>query len=1059
MGADLSRMRLNPLLDYAGVELKQGGVLLDADANELTGILDRRLRALASDILGRATVSSTTPDAFRIGLSGGMPMIGPGRLYVDGLLAENHGRPDPSGRRFDPLLAEPAFTDPVPYDQQPHLPFPPALPVPTPGSGRHLVYLDAWTREITHLERPDLVEPAVGVEASSRLQTVWQVRVAPEGLGPDATCATPDADLPGWPAIIAPSTGVLTTGTFEVPPEDDPCELPPTGGYRGLENQLYRVEVHDPGQPGGGATFKWSRENASVGSRVTSMVSATELELATLGRDDVLSLKTGDWVEILDDARELSRRPGEMRRIIVDEATRRVEFAPDLPADLLPAAFPDSTFPAERNLRVRRWDQSGRIFRTDASGTPVEVQDLDAAGSPGVIDMPDAATTLLLEHGVTVRFDSTGAAGLRTGDFWVFAARTADASVELLDRAPPRGVHHHYARLALWDVAAGTLTDCRNPWPPETGGHDCSCSACVTPQSHASGQLTIQDAVDAVRETGGTVCIGPGQYALAEPVRLDGVRAVRIRGQGPATLIATPGGAFALRDCEAVAIEDLAVLSLADLPAIGVETALGLTLRRLLLFVAPDRDRRSAAISLGGVVAGATIAENAILAETGILANDPSLPREDESFLLTAGLRIVDNALWCSRMAIALDEGAYRLLDTRIAGNDVLACAENAISATGFGLPGSALTVSRNPLAVAGPGLRLSGEGLLVEGNQLVRRGEEGAPDGIVLVPGAGRIGAARAQILSNQIVGFGGTGILVDGPVRDLIVKLNILERCGQGIRVMGSPDDGAASIENNHLRDIGARGAPDVGGIVVAGGGSATLAGNTLLRVGREMVEAGYHAGILASGLDRARILGNEAVGIGPPQGLRGVGFGLHLLGPVADFEVDHNRIERDLGPPADRDDALWTALQAEEVPPETGVIRAGAIVSVRLDRRQVVTLADARPKLTSVAADGSRGMVLGNVLIARGAAPAVEMTVTELQFSNNRVEARDNFREAVTLRTSVAIVCANRVIGGERSMFVSAAKPESAAVLGNIVSLGFDFPSAALPTPRWSELNLRS
>ena len=77
--------------------------------------------------------------------------------------------------------------------------------------------------------------------------------------------------MPGWSALIAPSTGVLTTGTFEVAPVDDPCELPPTGGYRGLENQLYRVEIHDPGQPGGAATFKWSRENASVGSRVASM--------------------------------------------------------------------------------------------------------------------------------------------------------------------------------------------------------------------------------------------------------------------------------------------------------------------------------------------------------------------------------------------------------------------------------------------------------------------------------------------------------------------------------------------------------------------------------------------------------------------------------------------------------------------------------------------------------------------------------------------------------------------------------------------------------------------
>jgi len=38
---------LQPLLDYASVELQQGCELLDADANELTAIADRRLRALA----------------------------------------------------------------------------------------------------------------------------------------------------------------------------------------------------------------------------------------------------------------------------------------------------------------------------------------------------------------------------------------------------------------------------------------------------------------------------------------------------------------------------------------------------------------------------------------------------------------------------------------------------------------------------------------------------------------------------------------------------------------------------------------------------------------------------------------------------------------------------------------------------------------------------------------------------------------------------------------------------------------------------------------------------
>ncbi|MGZ8323247.1 MAG: hypothetical protein ACXWVC_09200 [Rhodoplanes sp.] len=194
---------------------------------------------------------------------------------------------------------------------------------------------------------------------------------------------------------------------------------------------------------------------------------------------------------------------------------------------------------------------------------------------------------------MTVSFASTRPAGFRAGDYWVFAARTVDASVERLDRAPPRGIHHHYARLGIWDVAAGTVTDCRNPWPPpQTDGHDCSCTACVTAESHASGQFTIQDAVNQVRETGGTVCLGPGQYTVAEPVRMIGARSVRIRGQGPGTIVAGPGGVFALQDCFAVAIENLAIISLGRETAVSIRTAIGLSLRQLVIAV-PGADAKA----------------------------------------------------------------------------------------------------------------------------------------------------------------------------------------------------------------------------------------------------------------------------------------------------------------------------------------------------------------------------------------------------------------------------------------------------------------------------------
>src|SRR5690606_22828032 len=110
MATDLSRIRHDPLHDWSGVQLKQGGVLLDADANELVAVLDRRLRALASDVLGRGTVSQTTPTAFRITAVAGALRIGLGRMYVDGLLVENHGGGEPV---FDPLLGEPCGSEPL----------------------------------------------------------------------------------------------------------------------------------------------------------------------------------------------------------------------------------------------------------------------------------------------------------------------------------------------------------------------------------------------------------------------------------------------------------------------------------------------------------------------------------------------------------------------------------------------------------------------------------------------------------------------------------------------------------------------------------------------------------------------------------------------------------------------------------------------------------------------------------------------------------------------------------------------------------------------------------
>lgn len=526
MSGDYSRVRFDPSLDLSGVLMQQGRVQLDSDWNEWVAVLERRLRAECVDtfgvelmpgITGVAVVSPQTPDAFKIEATGGNITLGRGRMYVDGLLAENHGG---GTAEFDPVLAELRGQTALAYDQQPYFPAPPALPT----AGTHLAYLEVWQRELTYLERPELVEKAVGVDTTARLQTVWQVRLL--GNVGNANCTTPDDQVTGWQALTLPSAGRLSIRAEGVPPDLDPCDLPPSGGYRGLENQLYRIEIHDGGAVGT-ATFKWSRDNASVASAVSEIVAntatGTELKLASLGRDAVLRFNTGDWVEILDDRRELSGesgnpalRRGVMRKITVNDDKQTISFSPALPSDLIPGGTLDDTL-TTRHTRVKRWDQTGTVRDSNNN----ILINLDTAVKPGLIPVPAAGVWVVLENGVQVEFSlNSTVGGFHCGDYWVSAARTADASVEKFTHLPPRGIHRHYARLSIVTFP-DTETDCRIHWPPVCGS---CCTYTVGDGKKSRGHFnSIQDAVNALPPEGGRICVLPGTHhanvKLQEPLK------------------------------------------------------------------------------------------------------------------------------------------------------------------------------------------------------------------------------------------------------------------------------------------------------------------------------------------------------------------------------------------------------------------------------------------------------------------------------------------------------------------------------------------------------------
>jgi hypothetical protein len=572
---DNSRYIFNPFKDYSSVVMPQGRVQVDADWNEFLAEMARRIQAGTLDTMGRAAYPLTTPDAFYISpTSPAIPYvvdIGLGRMYVDGLLAENHG---PTPGTWDPALEEmsgvpqpqsPTVTNTpsIPFAQQPYLPaaaaslggVPQYLPT---GTGPYVYYLDLWKRAVTWLQDPELIDSAIGIDTSGRLQTVWQVRwTTANPTGGVTGCAIPDSEI----AYPQQSSGQLTTQALPNP-ASGPCCLTPGSGYTGLENQFYRVQIHQGG-PLGRATFKWSRENASVITGVIGIANkgnaagkqTTVLSVTSLGRDQVLNFSNGNWVELLDDNVELDGmpdpnypsgspytygNPGLLCQIdYVDPTTNEIYLVTPPITD---PRFPVGTPATGVHTRIVRWDQSGTVYSSDASGNQTATTYAQATGD--ILTPTDGTTLLVLENGIVATFNVSAAGGnFLAGDYWTFAARTDGTLDQPLTTAPPRGIQHHYTKLSVVTFdSSGNATntpDCRTQWGCGCQS-DCGCCTVTVGDNVTSfGTYTsIQQAIFNLPTTGGVVCILPGKYY--ELVVLSGLSEVTLQGSGPQTVLYPP---------------------------------------------------------------------------------------------------------------------------------------------------------------------------------------------------------------------------------------------------------------------------------------------------------------------------------------------------------------------------------------------------------------------------------------------------------------------------------------------------------------------------------------
>ena len=186
------------------------------------------------------------------------------------------------------------------------------------------------------------------------------------------------------------------------------------------------------------ARFKWSRDNAIAVSAIKEInAQESAIEIAQLSRDPSRLFKAGQWVEVIDEVRELNQRPGTLARLknVVNQSGVRLLFDP---STVVGDPIDREHFEQQHSPKIRRWDWDQR-----EAGLP-----LTSSDSEGWIE---------LENGIEVKFDLPEDGQFQTGDYWLIPTRIddrkpieweQDQSGNSLPKKP-FGITHYYASLAI----------------------------------------------------------------------------------------------------------------------------------------------------------------------------------------------------------------------------------------------------------------------------------------------------------------------------------------------------------------------------------------------------------------------------------------------------------------------------------------------------------------------------------------------------------------------------------------------------------------------------------
>jgi Family of unknown function (DUF6519)/Chaperone of endosialidase len=490
MKGDFTRFTFEPRKRYTSVLMQQGRLQLDADWNEQMSIQNYLQQRQAQDMIGESAGTPATEAGFQIlptplpsapsnpptlqnGQNGEDLVIQFGRFYINGILCDfpvtstfqampltgnsNRARlffTAMDGQRFQAgewleLQPKGEFFKITAVDKEQrlltfdrNLPENSTLefrrittyqtqidyPAPKPIAGDYLVYLDVWQRHITAIDDPELREVALNVpDTTTRIKTLWQAKLLPIAAPPADNAMESVEKLPEWTDLIRSRQVELIASTDLQP--DKPGISNNQGNYLGVENRLYRVEIHESGLLGK-ASFKWSRDNGSTVSAIAS-INGNVIKLKNTIQEAYKLFKQSPedqpWVEILTEEQELSNQPGVLVQIIATKPPNQLIFET---SQIRGGTLPQSN---GQPLKVRRWDhtQDAVLMTSDQ--------------------------WIFLEDGIKIKFQTPDRDQTRyeTGDYWLIPARNIDRSIQwkqddqgVFLPQPPAGIQHQYGFLA-----------------------------------------------------------------------------------------------------------------------------------------------------------------------------------------------------------------------------------------------------------------------------------------------------------------------------------------------------------------------------------------------------------------------------------------------------------------------------------------------------------------------------------------------------------------------------------------------------------------------------------